>query len=318
MAPLRGRSARMARYLIGAAALGGVSAVLYLSVLATPAGVILSGFAQVPLFIAGLTLGLTGAIAASAAAALLSMMVLGLAGGVAYALVNSLPVLVLVQRALLSRRAADGGVEWYTAGLLTTWLTGLGLLALAALLVIFGAGEGGIGDAVLRQFEAMLPAFGPNEEALSQQFERVAPILPGVAVTSWLALTAVNGAIGQAIASRSRRALRPAPDIAETELPNLLVVALAVAAALAFWTSGTLGVIAANVTVVLSLAFLILGLAVIHAAAKGLRGRRLLLTAVYTMIALVGLPGLAIIGLGLIEQGFGLKRRFAAPRPGGA
>jgi hypothetical protein len=26
---------------------------------------------------------------------------------------------------------------------------------------------------------------------------------------------------------------------------------------------------------------------------------------------------LAIIALGLIEQGFGLKRRFAAPRPGG-
>ena len=119
----------MARYLIAAAALGGVSAVLYLSVLATPAGLILSGFAQAPLFVAGLTLGLAGAIAASAAAALLAMMALGLAGGLAYALVNTLPVLVLVQRALLSRRAADGGVEWYTAGLLTTWLTGLGLLA---------------------------------------------------------------------------------------------------------------------------------------------------------------------------------------------
>jgi hypothetical protein len=308
----------MARYLIAAAALGGVSAVLYLSVLATPAGLILSGFAQAPLFVAGLTLGLAGAIAASAAAALLATMALGLAGGLAYALVHTLPVLILVQRALLSRRAGDGGVEWYTAGLLTTWLTGLGLLALAALLLIYGAGDGGIGDAVMRSFEAVLPAFGPNQEAVRQQFEVVAPILPGVAVASWLALTAVNGALGQAIASRSGRALRPAPDIAETELPHLLAGALAVAAALAYWTSGALGVVAANAAVLLSLPFLILGLAVIHAAAKGIRGRRLLLTAVYTMIALVGLPALAIIGLGLIEQGFGLKRRFAAPRPGGA
>ena len=307
----------MARYLIGAAALGGLSAALYLSVLATPAGLVLSGFAQAPLFVAGLTLGLTGAIAASAAAALLSMMLLGLAGGIAYALVNSLPVLVLVQRALLSRRAADGGVEWYPAGLLTTWLTGLGLLALAVLLAIFGSAEGGIAEAVLRQFETVLPAFGPNQEAVRPLFEAVAPFLPGVAVASWMVLTAVNGSIGQAIALRSGRALRPAPDIAETQLSNLLAAALAVAAALAFWAPGTLGLVAANATAVLNLPFLVLGLAVVHAAARGLRGRGLLLGAVYTATAILAWPALAIIGLGLIEQGFGLKRRFAAPRPGG-
>jgi hypothetical protein len=224
---------------------------------------------------------------------------------------------VLVQRALLSRKAADGGVEWYPPGLLVSWLTALGLLALGVLLLLLASSDGGIAGAVQRQIEAMLPMFGPNQDAMRPLFEIIAPVVPGMVVAAWMTVTIVNGALAQAMALRTGRAARPAPDIAATELPRIVAAGLAIMAGLALVGPGALGVVGANATVVLTVPFLVLGFAVVHAATKGLRARGLLLGGLYAVTAILTWPVIVIVALGLIEQGFGLKRRFAAPRPGG-
>lgn len=307
----------MLAYWAGAAVLGVASAALYLAVLALPGGVLLASFTQAPLFLAGLTLGLPAALAASATSALVVWGGAGLIGGVVHAIVNALPVLVLIQRALLSRQTADGGVEWYPPGLLVSWLTGLAVLALGVLLLLLAGAEGGIEGAVQRQIEAMLPMFGPNQDAMRPLFEIIAPVVPGMVVAAWMTVTIVNGALAQAMALKTGRAARPAPDIAATELPRIVAAGLAIMAGLALVGPGALGVVGANATVVLTVPFLVLGFAVVHAATKGLRARGLLLGGLYAVTAILTWPVIVIVALGLIEQGFGLKRRFAAPRPGG-
>jgi hypothetical protein len=276
--------------------------------------VLLASFTQAPLFLAGLSLGLPAAFAASVASALVVSGVTGLIGGVLHALLNGLPVLLLVQRALLSRRGSDGGgVEWYPPGLLVSWLTGLALVALAALLALLASGEGGIEGAVQRQIDAMLPIFGPNQEAMRPLFETIAPIVPGMIVSAWTMVTMLNGAFAQSLLLRTGRAARPAPDIATTELPKVMAAGLAIAGGLALLGPGALGVIGANATVVLTVPFLVLGLAVVHAATKGVRARTLLLGGLYAVTAILTWPVIVIVALGLIDQGFGIKRRFAAP-----
>jgi hypothetical protein len=307
----------MLAYWAGAAVLGVASAALYLAALALPGGVLLASFTQAPLFLAGLTLGLPAALAASATSALVVWGGAGLIGGVVHAIVNALPVLVLIQRALLSRQTADGGVEWYPPGLLVSWLTGLAVLALGVLLLLLAGAEGGIEGAVQRQIEAMLPMFGPNQDAMRPLFEIIAPVVPGMVVAAWMTVTIVNGALAQAMALKTGRAARPAPDIAATELPRIVAAGLAIMAGLALVGPGALGVVGANATVVLTVPFLVLGFAVVHAATKGLRARRLLLGGLYAVTAILTWPVIAIVALGLIEQGFGIKRRFAASRPGG-
>lgn len=307
----------MLAYWAGAAVLGVASAALYLAALALPGGVLLASFTQAPLFLAGLTLGLPAALAASATSALVVSGGAGLIGGIVHAIVNALPVLVLIQRALLSRQTADGGVEWYPPGLLVSWLTGLAVLALGVLLLLLAGAEGGIEGAVQRQIEAMLPMFGPNQDAMRPLFEIIAPVVPGMVVAAWMTVTIVNGALAQAMALKTGRAARPAPDIAATELPRIVAAGLAIMAGLALVGPGALGVVGANATVVLTVPFLVLGFAVVHAATKGLRARGLLLGGLYAVTAILTWPVIVIVALGLIEQGFGLKRRFAAPRPGG-
>jgi hypothetical protein len=307
----------MLSYWTGAAVLGAASAALYLAAIALPGGVLLASLTQAPLFFAGLVLGLPAALAASITSAAVVWGGAGLVGGLVHGIVNAVPVLVLVNRALLSRRAGDGGVEWYPPGLLVTWLTGLALAALAVLLIVLSSAEGGIAGSVQRQIEAMLPMFGPNQDAMRPLLETIAPVVPGMVVAAWMTVTMVNGAAAEGIALKTGRAARPAPDIAETELPRAVAAALAVAAGFALLAPGALGVIALNVTVVLTVPFLVLGFAVVHAATKGVRARGLLLSGLYVVTAILTWPVIVIVALGLIEQGFGLKRRFAAPRPGG-
>ena len=216
----------MLKYSLTAVLLGALSALLYLSVIVTPGGVIMASFTQAPLFIAGLSLGLPAALMATAVASVSVMTAGGLLGGIVHALVNALPVLILLNRALLSRRAPDGGVEWYPPGLLVAWLSGLAAVTLGVLLTILAMGQGGMAGSVHRQIDLILPMFGPNQESLRPLFEIVAPILPAIIVAAWMLVTMANGAIAQAITTGMRRALRPALKIAETELPNWLAIAL--------------------------------------------------------------------------------------------
>jgi len=105
--------------------------------------------------------------------------------------------------------------------------------------------------------------------------------------------------------------------IAETELPNWLAIALVIAAGVVLLGHGLIGTIAANATVILLVPFVVLGLAVVHLATRGVRARGFLLGGLYAVTAILTWPLIVIIALGLIEQGFGLKRRIAAAAPGG-
>jgi len=307
----------MLKYSLTAVLLGALSALLYLSVIVTPGGVIMASFTQAPLFIAGLSLGLPAALMATAVASVSVMTAGGLLGGIVHTLVNALPVLVLLNRALLSRRAPDGGVEWYPPGLLVAWLSGLAAVTLGVLLTILAMGQGGMAGSVHRQIDLILPMFGPNQESLRPLFEIVAPILPAIIVAAWMLVTMANGAIAQAITTGMRRGLRPALKIAETELPNWLAIALVIAAGVVLLGHGLIGTIAANATVILLVPFVVLGLAVVHLATRGVRARGFLLGGLYAVTAILTWPLIVIIALGLIEQGFGLKRRIAAAAPGG-
>ena len=308
--PAGGRT--MHGYWLGAAVAGGLSAALYLSVLAAPGGVMLASFTMTPLFVIGLSFGLPAALAAGLVAMGAVLAAIGLVGGLLYGAVNALPVMVLVGRALLSRVAQGGGLEWYPPGLLVSWLTAIALAALALLLAMLGAGPGDIGSGVQEQVEQMLPLFGAEAEAIRPVLEGVAPIFPGLAAAAWMTVTALNGALSQGLLVRTGRARRPSPDISATELPRWIPAALGITVLLALLGSGTPKLIAANAVAVLAVAYLILGLAVVHAASRGMRGRPALLGFLYAIMAVLAWPMLVIAALGLIDQLAGLKRRIAA------
>src|SRR5215475_3154052 len=71
-----------------------------------------SGGAQLPLFVAGLWLGVAASAMAGLAASLILAMVGNLVAVAIFAGLNAAPVVLLVRQALLARTGADGAVEW--------------------------------------------------------------------------------------------------------------------------------------------------------------------------------------------------------------
>lgn len=301
---------------------GGVlSALLYLSVTAGGLGtVILAYLGPLPLLMVGLGLGLRPFLIAGTVAVVAVAVIGGPLFGLSYGLANAVVVAVIVRQSLLARTAPDGTLEWYPPGLLLVVLTGLGLvgLLLAALLTL---GDPGGLEGSVRQFLSI--AFGDAaagtagaEEPLSELIDGFAQVFPGMVVVSWLTMAIINAALAQGVLMRFGRNLRPAMRVAEVELPNWTPMLLAAAGVLALLGGeGQLGYLALNAAIVLLVPFFFAGLAVVHAFAGGRQARTLLLMVFYFFLLVSGWPIAMVVGLGVIEQWAGLRRRFSRTGP---
>jgi hypothetical protein len=290
---------------------GALAAGPYLLVLTGSTGsMILVYLAQLPLFAAGLWLG-TGA---SASAGFVAALILAGAGNLLaaalFGALNVVPVVLLVRQSLLARTGPGNTVEWYPPGLMTAWLTGFGLVAAAVTLVFLGGPQGA--EAALH--EALAPALdrhlGEIPPELDELLAFVAFILPGIAATSWMMMTASNGSLAQGLLARFGASWRPSPDLAALGLPMWIPVLLAFASG-ATLLGGTARFIGVNVLIVLAVPFCLAGLAVLHTVARRFPRPAVTLTVFYLLAGVLGWPLLLIALLGLLDSPLGLRRRFA-------
>ena len=290
---------------------GALAAGPYLLVLTGSTGsMILVYLAQLPLFAAGLWLG-TGA---SASAGFVAALILAGAGNLLaaalFTALNVIPVVLLVRQSLLAKTGPGNAVEWYPPGLMTAWLTGLGLLAAAVTFVFFGGPQAM--QAALR--EALAPALdrqlGEITPELDEFLAFVAFILPGIVATSWMVMTASNGSLAQGLLARFRVSWRPSPDLAALGLPMWIPVLLAFASG-ATLLGGTARFIGVNVLIVLAVPFCLAGLAVLHTVARRFPRPAVTLVTFYLLAGVLGWPLVLIALLGLLNSPLGLRRRFA-------
>ncbi len=292
---------------------GVASALPILVALVVPGGLLFVLLAPLPLFLAGLSMGLRAVLVAGAAACL----ALGLLGGglaaLAILVILAGPVVVLVRQALLGRTTADGDIEWYPPGLLATWLAGIGaaLLLFSALMQSGGAGiEATLQAEMTRTLALFLPEMA--QEDLSEVARSISFFGLGASLDSWLLLLAVNAVLAQGVLGRFGRNLRPAPDITTMALPNWLPLALAGTALVALVGTGDLAFLSFSLMLVLWLPFFFAGLAVVHAACRRIGARTAVLVVFYVFLVLLTWPAVLLAGLGLIDHWLGFRRRLRA------
>ena len=296
------------------AAGGVISALLYALVTrGSLGGVLLAYFCQLPLFVIGLSLGTTASVIAGAVAAAGVIVVSGVLGAFVFILVNAAPVVFLVWQGLLSRPDENGNTEWYPPGLLAVGATlyGLGLLVVAWLWL--SVSTGGIEESVRAYLGEVTSAILQGQPADMQQalIDNVALILPGTVALSWLVMLVINGVLGQGLVARFERNLRPSPDFAMLELPNWLTVLGAALLIGAIMLPGTLGYFAKSAAFILALPFFLVGLSVIHVAARRISAGTLLLVLFYLLMLLFGWPAVFVAFFGLIEQRAGFRQKWA-------
>jgi len=285
----------------------------YLVALINPPGsMILIYLAQLPLFIAGLWLGVGASLLAGLAASLTLVAASSSMTAAAFAGLNAVPVVLLVRQALLARTDGVGTIQWYPPGLLVAWLTGLGLAAIAASLLLFGGPEGV--QAAGR--DVLAPALDRSgAEHLPERDELLfllAYILPGIVVISWMVMTATNACLAQGLLARFGANWRPSPDLAALSLPAWvpILLALTVVATIVGDAARFFGI---NTMIVLAVPFCLAGLAVLHTLARRFSHPAILLVVFYVLAGVFGWPLLLVAVVGLLDSSLGLRRRFARP-----
>ena len=296
----------------GAAVFCGVlSACPYLVALDHPPGsMILVYLAQLPLFAAGLWLGVGASILAGLSASLILAAASNLTVAAAVAGLNAVPVAVLVRQSLLARSSAGGGIEWYPPGQLTAWLTGLGLAMIAAIILLCGGPEGvqsGLREVLAPALSRLVVENTPEHREL---LNFLAFILPGIIIASWMVMMTTNGCLAQGLLVRFGANWRPSPDLAALGLPKWVPVLLALAS-VATALGGAARFLGINVIIVLAVPFCLAGLAVLHTVARRFRRPAIPLVIFYVLAGSFGWPLLLTALLGLLDSSLELRRRFA-------
>lgn len=299
-----------------AAAAGLLSAALLLSSPLGLLGILAFQFAPLPLFAAGLGLGLAGAGIASLASAIVVSVAGGWDAALFYAGVHVIPVLLVVRFALLSRSADDGGTEWYPPGLLLAWITLYGAGGFFALAVFAGTGAEGLQEMISGYVDGFRGILVQSEEAgarVDRLFASIKSVFPFLMTCWWLILMSVNGVLAQKYLARRGWSRRPSPDLRAIALPEWLAGVVVAAAAVALVGSGWLGFVAVNIVLILCVPYFLVGLAVLHSVSAGRAGRTAVLCTAYLVLLLFGWTALLVAGVGFVEQWAGLRERFGNP-----
>lgn len=311
--------------LIGAGA-GLVSAALFASAAtATPIAGLLFYLAPLPLALAGLGWGWMAAAAAALAGTLFTGAVLGVATSLIFALVIGAPLAVLCYLALLSRQVAlpEGAapetavLEWYPVGRMVGWAA-IMAGALACLMVLMlGYDTESYSQSIKSVLEHSaikeLDQDGSiiNDDTIGNLSAVLARALPAAFAIVWLSIALFNMWLGGVIVEASGRALRPWPQLDAIELPNSVFLAFT-ASLVGSFLPGIAGLLATAFAGAFLFAYVLQGLAVIHAFSRGMAFRSMLLTAVYLGILLLGWVAIAVAIVGLSEPMLRLRDRAAA------
>jgi hypothetical protein len=310
--------------LIGAAA-GLVSAILFVSAAASTLLALLMVYVTpLPLMIAGLGWGIKASLTGLGVGMLVAAAAFDVNVAITYALMLAGPAALIVYLALLSRPdpQAPGGVAWYPPGRLIAWTAVMAGAIGGGSAVAIAFGHGGYDEGVRAFFnETILPALRestgepPGEEQIAQTVQFMSTVLPGGVAAVWLAIMLANTWLGGKIAQVSSRLIRPLPRLADMEYPRFLPIGFLLALAAVAFFAGLTSAMASAFTGAFMLAYLIMGLVVVHVITRGSNFQILILVLLYVGILVVGWLAVIVALLGVGEPL--LKLRARATQSGG-
>jgi hypothetical protein len=311
------------RLLIGLGA-GLVSAVVFASATTGPVLIRMVLFLLTPLalFLAGLGLGPLAAAAGGLAGTMLVLVAGSLAGALVFAAAQAIPVVILTYLASLNRQTGDGVVEWYPAGRLIIVAAILAGLFSTLTLFLLGGDVETLRTALRDMLQTFVnselpkmpdaPTLGPAE--IDEATAIALALLPAASAISTMGSLLFNFWLAGRITMASGRLQRPWPDLAAIIYPPVTPLLLALATGAGF-LAGLPGLIAAGFAGPLVLAYVLLGLAVVHFMTRGRSWRPFALWGLYASLFIMNtVASLAIALLGLAEAIWPMRKVTPPPK----
>lgn len=276
-------------------------------------------FAGVPIAYIGLCYGLGLAIAAAIMTGVLTSVLLSPVLGIVFTLVFLVPSLMLLRQSLLSRPVTGGGAdraaagwEFYPADRLILMGGALAAVSTIAIFASVADTPGGLPE-ILAQAMHSSPELADMVYQIYNtrdynDFQLIARLIIISGLAGWPLLLLGNLQIGQALAVFSGHNLRPTPDYDRLQLPKQLVFLLAVFGLGTLALDGTLSTLMAIFLALVTSAYFLLGLAIIHAISRPWKGRGWLLATLYFLVFIMAWVIIPIALIGLLDTRFNFRQ----------
>ena len=294
----------------GAGTTSGFASLAFLSGL--PGSMLVVYLASLPLLLVGIDHGIKAVTISCTIGIVISVLAGNALLGGLFTIIHASPAWLIVRVALMKR--SEPGIEreqWHPAGtilcILSVFSAGILTLALVLSQEEIDGFQGLIRSYLNQAFNNMLPV---DENVRSDLVRLIVPLFPGYVGISWILMVVFNASIALAILKRAKRTDRPKIKLSNLTLPDWISWFLVVSASIYLFSYDELEFFSRNLTLILTVPFFFLGLAVLHNLASHVTFPRLLLTAVYMALMLSGWIALIITLTGILEQWFGLRRYF--------
>lgn len=270
-------------------------------------------FASLPLYVAGLGIGMKGvglAVGiALAMVALMSSSSIALPFIVAY----GVPALLICHKALQAAPSPTGKPVWTPPGDIVASMTAIAAVALVfvAMLTMMDGRPESLQETVAMFLGTALKAMNEDltQEVRAAVVQSFAPFFPGMAAASWIIMHVVNAAVGQVAAVKSGINIRPRISYIDLTLPEWSSWMLVLSGIMALVLPGDWSYVGYNLVVVSMLPFFVLGLAVVHTFARQSAHGTVILVVFYVFLMVLGWSAFVVAGAGIIEQWIGLRKR---------
>lgn len=275
-------------------------------------GVITLPFAGVPLAYVGLSYGFGQAVATAALTLLMAATLLSVPIAITYAVLIIGPVLFLIRQSLLSRQTEDEAFEFYPLDKLI--LLGLAITAGGTVLIYlaFAGQDGGLPGLFARamwQAPEIRDALSQIYDISSQQdMNAIANLVLVTGLASWPLIVLGNLQIGQTASTYFGRNLRPTPNYEALRLPEWLVYLLLASMVSGVVLSGWPANLATALAAICTIAYFLLGLAIIHAISRGWNGRVFVLAGLYFLLMVAAWVIIPVSLLGLLDTRLNFRR----------
>jgi hypothetical protein len=284
--------------------------------------------APLPLMIAGLGWSHWSALIGAGAGAVLLFAMFGSVFVLGFVAAVAAPGWLLPRLATIAWPASPAGadehtLDWFPPGLLVICAAALGAALVLLAFPTFGMDaasfHAGMADVLSRMLRietgtpAGKPLGVPGVSDVSRMLNILVAVIPPASAVLATLVNLINLWLAGRVVKFSSRLARPWPNLPEMIFPIWLVIPFAVAVGLTF--AGGLTAIAAEVVAAsFTVAYAVLGFAVLHAITRGLASRPFVLGGVYVSVFIFGWPALLLVALGLTETVIGLRARLAAKR----
>lgn len=292
-------------------------ATAFMSGVLTP-GVVLVAFfsplAPLPLFIAGFGWHPLVAALGGLVAALTCNLVAGSATALAVAAMLGLPAFAITllserQFGRYAGRPERDGIE--LGRQMVTLVLYFAIVATASAMVVepdFALHQQRLRKSVEVMFRLFgMKAVGVEAKDLGAFFDMLATIIQPLSALIGIASTLISATLGVMIAERSGRIAFVRPDLRRFRLPGgaLILISLSFIVSI---RGGYVGLLAEMVALGLAFAFLLQGLAVVHARTIGMDGRGFVLGALWAVMIFFGVPALIFVLAGMADHLFDFRR----------